>query len=147
MNSKSGIPVKKRGGMPAVGIVFLVGNKLFIDLTPVSDGEIYGDFRIHERGHDAYWDMLKQAGVVPRDSEYDSYPRGRVAYNTKARRYSVFLDQCILKRKSIVNKIMSELNLPTGSTKTDTDSHYRCPHCLRKAVGGRTFSSCQKDDV
>jgi len=39
-----------------------VGGKLFIDRTPVFKGEIYGDFRIHERGHDRYWEILKQAG-------------------------------------------------------------------------------------
>ena len=111
-----------------------MGGKLFIDRTPVFKGEIYGDFRIHERGHDDYWEILKQAGAVPQIREHDAYPRGRVAYNTKTRTYSLFLDRCILKKKSIVTKIMSELNLPTNGTKTDTDSHYRCPHCLRKGT-------------
>jgi hypothetical protein len=110
--------------------IFLVSNKLLIDRTPVSEGEIYGDFRIHERGHDMYWEALKKTGVVPQDSEYDDYPRGRVGYNTKTGQYSLFLDRCILKNKSVVNKIMSELKLPTKGTEMDTDSHYRCRHCL-----------------
>jgi hypothetical protein len=54
---------------PSVGIFFLVGNKLLIDHTPVPEGEIYGDFRIHERGHDMYWETLKKTGVVTEDSE------------------------------------------------------------------------------
>jgi hypothetical protein len=116
--------------IPNVGIFFLVGDNLLIDRTPVSEGEIYGDFKIHERGHDAYWEILKQTGVVPQDSEYDDYPRGRVAYNIKTGKYSLFLDRCILKNKSDVKKIMAELNLPTRRTETDTDSHYRCPLCL-----------------
>ena len=74
--------------------------------------------------------MLRRTGVVPPDSEYDDYPRGREAYNTKTGGYSLFLDRCILKNKSVVNKIMSELNLPTKRTEMDTDSQYRCPNCL-----------------
>jgi hypothetical protein len=115
---------------PNVGIVFLVGKTLLIDRTPVSEGGIYGDFRIHERGHDAFWEMLRRTGAVPPDTEYDDYPRGRVAYNTKTGKYSLLLDRCILKNKSVVNKIMSELNLPTKRTEMDTDSQYRCPNCL-----------------
>jgi hypothetical protein len=132
LRSKAKAPKKKLMGMPEVGIFFLVDDKLLIDHTPVMKGEIYGDFRIHERGHDIYWEMLKKAGVVQEDSEYDQYPRGRVAYNAKDRTYLLFVDRCILMRKkSIVKKIMSELNLPTNRTKADTDSHYRCPHCLK----------------
>jgi hypothetical protein len=116
--------------LPNVGIFFLVGKKLLIDRTPVSEGEIYGDFSIHEPGHDAFWEILKHTGAVQQDSEYDDYPRGRVAYNTKTGKNSLFLDRCILKNKSVVKKIMSELNLPPKSTDVDTDSHYRCPHCL-----------------
>ena len=117
---------------PCVGIIFLVGKTLLIDRTLVSEGEIYGDFRIHERGHATYWETLKKTGLVPQDSEYDDFPRGRVAYNTKTEKYSLFLDRCILKNKSIVKKIITELNLPTRSTKTDTDSHYKCYRCLRR---------------
>ena len=121
----------KLAGTPAVGIVFLVGDRLLIDHTPVSEAETYGDFKIHARGHDTFWAVLKQAGVVPVESEYDDYPRGRVAYNRKTRKFLLFLDRCILKRKSVVKKFMSELHLPSKDTKTDTDDHYRCPGCLR----------------
>jgi hypothetical protein len=115
---------------PNVGIFFLLGNKLLIDRTPISEGEVYGDFSIHERGHDTFWEMLRHSGAVPQNSEYDDYPRGRVAYNTKTGKYSLFLDRCILKNKSIVNKIISDLSLPIKSTEVDTDSHYRCPNCI-----------------
>jgi hypothetical protein len=131
LKSKAKVPTKKRAGTPEVGIVFFVANKLLIDRTPVLQSEIYGDFRIHYRGHDAYWETLKETGAVPQDSEYVDYPRGRVAYDMRTGKYLVFLDRCILKKKSIVNKIMSELNLPTNLTKVDSDIHYRCPRCQR----------------
>jgi hypothetical protein len=125
--------MQKRKNGPNGGIFFLVGTKLLLDRTPVFDGEIYGDFRIHERGHDMYWETLKKTGAVPPDSEYDDYPRGRVAYNTKTGKYSLHLDRCILKNKPVVKKIMAELNLPTKRTKLDTDSHYKCFGCLRRS--------------
>jgi prevent-host-death family protein len=37
------------------------------------------DTSIPSRSHDTYWEMVKQAGAVPQDSEYDGYRRGRVA--------------------------------------------------------------------
>jgi hypothetical protein len=49
---------------PNVGIIFLVGKTLLIDRTPVSEGEIYGDFRIHECGHDMYWETLLPPGIL-----------------------------------------------------------------------------------
>jgi hypothetical protein len=101
--------MQKRKNAPYVGIIFLVGKRLLIDRTPVCEGGVYGDFRIHERGHDMYWETMKETGVVPQDSEYDDYPRGRVAFNTKTEKYSLFIDRCILKDKSIVKKIISEL--------------------------------------
>ena len=124
--------IQKRMDAPNVGIIFLVGKTLLIDRTPVSEGEIYGDFRIHERGHDMYWKTLKKTGAVPQESEYDDCPRGPVAYNTTTEKYSLFVDRCILKSKSAVKKIMAELNLPTRKTETDTDDHYRCFRCLRR---------------
>jgi hypothetical protein len=68
--------MQKRKNGPNVGIIFLVSKTLLIDRPSVSEGEIYRDFRIHERGHDAYWAILKQTRVVPQDTEYDEYPRG-----------------------------------------------------------------------
>ena len=44
--------------IPNVGILFLVGDKLFIDSTPLSQAGHYGDHLIHERGHDEYWSQL-----------------------------------------------------------------------------------------
>ena len=98
--------MQKRKNGPNVGIIFLVSKTLLIDHPYVSEGEIYGDFRIHERGHDAYWAILKQSGVVPQDSEYDDYLRGRGGYNPKTGKYLLFLDRCVLKNKSVVQKIV-----------------------------------------
>jgi hypothetical protein len=36
---------------PEVGIIYLVGDKLFIDSTPINRAGSYGDHLIHERDH------------------------------------------------------------------------------------------------
>ena len=67
-------------------------------------------------------------GAVPSE-EYEEYPRGRVAYDTKTGKFTLLADKCILGKKSIVRKIVSVMKLPVG-TETDTDPHYRCFRCL-----------------
>jgi hypothetical protein len=119
-----------RAAMAQVGIVYLVGDKLFIDSTPVAGAGHYGDSAIHERDHISYWAELVKTGSVP-DSEYEEHPRGRVAYNTKTGRFTLLADKCILSRTSVISKILSRLHLPLKDTETGTDSHYRCYRCLR----------------
>ena len=114
---------------PRVGIVYLVGDKLFIDSTPVAQAGTYGDCLFHERDHCQYWAQLVSSRAVP-DAEYEEQPRGRVSYNEKTGKYTLLADRCILGRKSLVSKILSRMHLPARGTETGTDSHYRCFRCL-----------------
>jgi len=117
---------------PKVGIVYLVGDKLWLDATPLTEAGHFGDFAIHERDHYQYWAQLVRGGAVP-DAQYEEYPRGRVAYNTKTAKFLLLADRCILGRKSLVSKIFSRLHLPPKETETGTDSHYRCSRCLGRS--------------
>jgi hypothetical protein len=114
---------------PRVGIVYFVGDKLFIDSTPGAQAGTYGDCLFHERDHFQYWSQLVSIGDVP-DAEYQEHPRGRVSYNEKTGKYTLLADRCILGRKRLVRKILSRLHLPVRGTETATDSHYRCFRCL-----------------
>ena len=69
---------------PKVGIIYLVGDKLWIDATPLAEAGRFSDFAIHERDHSQYWPQLVRSGVVS-VAEYEEYPRGRVAYNDEDR--------------------------------------------------------------
>ena len=51
-------------------------------------------------------------------------------YDTKARRFSLLADKCILKDKGVVRDFISKMNLPSKNTDMGTDSHYRCSACL-----------------
>ena len=115
-----------------VGIIFMVQDHIWIDATPVAGAEDYDEFKTHDRGHERYWAHLVSRGAVP-PAEYEEYPRGRVVYNRKTRQYTLYLDRCILEKKDVVRKIMSDMQLPPYDTKTATDEHYRCSRCLQRA--------------
>jgi hypothetical protein len=57
---------KEAPSTPQVGILFFVGNRLWIETTPLESAGTYGEFKIHENDHVVYWDQLILAGVVPR---------------------------------------------------------------------------------
>jgi hypothetical protein len=114
---------------PKVGIIYLVGEELLIDSTPLTQAGHYGDFRIHERGHIDFWAKLVKNGKVP-NTEYEEFPRGRVAYHAKSGKFTLLADECILSQISVVSKILSQLNIPPKDIDMGTDSHYRCFRCL-----------------
>jgi hypothetical protein len=114
---------------PHVGTVYLVAGKLLVDSTPLVQAGSYGDSAIHERDHIFYWAELVKSGKVP-DREYEEFPRGRVAYNTKTDKFTLLADHCILNRKDVVIKIWSRLHVPPKGNETGTDFHYRCFRCL-----------------
>jgi len=89
----------------------------------------FGDYAIHERDHQRYWEQLVKRGDCP-DTGDDRYPRDRVSYNRGSGKFTLLADRCILGRKSLVSKILSRMNLPAGGTKLDRDSQYRCYRCL-----------------
>jgi hypothetical protein len=115
---------------PRVAIFWLVEGKPIIDSVALTDAEPYGDHLTHPRGHADVWEQYQRLGMVPLESEYEEFPRGRVMHNPKTRRFTFLADKCILKDTRIVSKIMSSMNLPGKNTDRGTDSHYRCFACL-----------------
>jgi len=117
---------------PCVGIFWFADGKLITDHTPVSEAEDYSDCKTHARSHSDVWTKFQQSGTAPCDVEYDEPPRGRVTYNKKSQRFSLFADRCILRDKNVVRGIMSAMNLPIKTTDKGTDPHYRCSVCLHR---------------
>jgi hypothetical protein len=113
-----------------VAIFWLVDGKPVINSTALSMSEDYGAFKVHPEDHCSVWEKLQQSGAVPADVAYEECPRGRLMYDTKARRFSLLADECILKNKGVIRDIISKMNLPGKNTDMETDSHYRCFACL-----------------
>jgi hypothetical protein len=116
---------------PEVGVLYFVGEKLWIDSTPNGEAPTYGDCLIHERNHIDYWAELVKTGDVP-NVEYEQYPRGRVAYNKNSGNFTLLADRCVLGRKNLVRTILRRMHLPARDTSVGEDSHYQCFSCLRR---------------
>jgi len=112
-----------------VGIFWLVGMRLISDATALSGAGDYGDFKIHDGDHVTVWAELEKRGEVPRDTDYEEHPRGRVNFNTKSQQINLFADTCILRKKNVVKKLMRLIHLP-DDTVMSADEHYRCFRCL-----------------
>jgi hypothetical protein len=113
---------------PQVGIFWLVDKRLIIFTTPLSEVGKCCDFKNYEGDHVTLWEEMEKRGEVPRGSEYEEPPRGRVNYNTKTQRFTLYADTCILRKKDVVKKLLRLLHLP-GDTTLSTDPHYKCYHC------------------
>jgi len=115
---------------PKVGIFWLVGGKLMVDVTPTSHAETYGECLGHAKGHFEYWTELQHAGVISQNTEYEDPPRGRVVFNVRTRKYILYADKCIRKKSKVVRKILRDFGLPEDGTILSSDEHYRCRVCL-----------------
>ena len=100
------------GNNGKVGIFWLVGTRLVIDAAPLSEAGNYGDFKIYEGDHVTLWDELERRDEVPRNSAYEEHPRGRVNFNTKTQRFTLFADPCILRKKGVVKELLRLMCLP-----------------------------------
>jgi|SRR5215469_14043125 len=123
----------RNAGAPEVGIFWVIDEDPLIDGTPLNEAGERLDF-FEPKGHSQTWPVYQRVGVVPRNSDYQDYPRGRVVYDKETRSFTLFADKCILKNESMVQKILSDFRLPP-QTKTASDPLYRCPNCEGQSSG------------
>ena len=111
--------------MPAqVGVFWVLpDHRVLIDATPLDQSERYQRFRIHACPYTDTWTRWQEEGKVPVDLDYDSVPRGRVAYDWVTERFSLLADRRILKDQAAMQEIMTCLGLPED-TQVGTDPHY-----------------------
>jgi hypothetical protein len=115
-----------------LGIIYVVGDKLFIDSTPLSAAGHYADHLIHDLGHEEYWSQLVKMGAVL-SGGYEEYPRGRIAYSNASSKFILLADACILRENKVLYAILSRLHMPVQDTETGTVSIYRCFRCLGRS--------------
>jgi hypothetical protein len=116
---------------PCVGIFWLIDSKIIIDTTALSEAGKYGDFKIHDGDHVTHWAEMEKRGEVPRGSEYEELPRGRVNFDTRTQQFTLRADACILRETSVVKELLRLMHLPVDSVLS-SDKHYRCSRCLAK---------------
>jgi hypothetical protein len=114
-----------------VGIVFLVGDALFIESTPVSEVAVFAGCKDHEGSHISYWEQLQCSQLVPDFLDFDQVARGRVVFRVETPRFFLMLDGCIRQRRDLIKEIVRRFRLAAYRYDVISDSHYRCPNCLK----------------
>ena len=86
-------------------------------------GQDYGNFIVSAKEHYVIWDSLQRHGIVPKNSEYEDLPRGRVAYDKDAGQYVAYHGNYIKSSPDVKKVIKSEFKLKS-STRWEPDLHY-----------------------
>ena len=122
----------------AVGIVWGVrdssgSHRLVIDSTPLAEAEPYGDFLTHPRGHYEVWEGWRRLGparlarrglpTVIAWHEYEHFPRGRVVFNTRSRRLTLYADGK-LQGAATLPRVLRAFGLGPLVCDVHSDPHY-----------------------
>jgi hypothetical protein len=111
---------------PRIGIFWLCLKDgqfkvFFSEPITLEFGEDYGTFIVAAQEHYNMWEALKRHNFVPRNSEYEDLPRGRVAYDKEARQYVVYTGKYL--KSTMKSTIISDFKLKSN-TRWETDLHY-----------------------
>lgn len=118
--------------MPKVGIFFFVGDQILIDAVPVEQGERYGD-AVQHGGHYEFWERLVPNGIAERSFKsrpYDAYPRGRVVYFPKRKKFCLYHDVCLRPEREI-REVIEAFEIFDVKMELLRDGHYKCGECTR----------------
>lgn len=88
-----------------------------------SNVEDYGGILQLPYDHFIIWPEYRSL-MTDKDVEYDYFPRGRVMYDAKIRKFKVIADPQIIGSESRRRKLKSFYGLPS-TTIFDTDVHYQ----------------------
>jgi hypothetical protein len=96
-------------------------------------GEPYGDFLTHPRGHyDVWssWQTLSAAALAKQDipqavayHEYEDFSRGRIVFQIKSGQFIVYADRR-LQRSDVVTDIATLFAIAPGTFLVRSDAHY-----------------------
>ncbi len=129
----------QRMSTPCVGIFWGIpeptrGMALLADKTPIDQGELYGECITHPNGHYEFWEGLTQLGAsaltnrglptAPVWHEYEDFPRGRIVYWPKEKRFVIYADKR-LQTKTFIAQLVEEFGIPNDSYAVRSDPHYR----------------------
>lgn len=103
-----------------VGIFFYCEKKLELFTLEMEETEEYGDFCIYPYSHDEIWEKYLRLKYV---KDYDYYPRGRIIYNKKEKKFWIYRDKCIPLGE------MEKLGERLGEYVLLEDDHYVCHQC------------------
>jgi hypothetical protein len=102
--------------------------------VPLGRASAYGDMLTVDTGHLEHWSRLARRGAralreaeiptAPVWSEYEEWPRGRVLYDSVARRFVIRADRQ-LHRPEFIQLIVDFFHIPIAGAEILPDDHYR----------------------
>ena len=117
---------------PKVGIFFFINGAFLFDSVPLDQGELYGD-TIGFSGHYDFWELMIPQNTTERlfkSHDYDYFPRGRVVYFQKIKRFKLYADSCM--KQADIEEVVATFELPTYQLARD--EHYQCASCNQNYV-------------
>ena len=128
-----GSPSLHHAQSPSVGIFWRVGDTLVIDRSTLEEAEPYGDCITHAAGHYERWQEWQALGAARLaargypgqiiSTEYDEWPRGRIVYETPARRFVLYADKR-LQKPGIIEALKTVFGLNAAEVVVKSDLHY-----------------------
>jgi hypothetical protein len=119
---------------PAVGIFWRVNGVLVTDRSTLDEAAPYGDCLGHAAGHYERWQGWQALGAARLAAlgypellavtEYDEWPRGRIVYETLARRFVLYADRR-LQKPAIIDTLKAAFGLDQAEVIIRSDAHYR----------------------
>jgi hypothetical protein len=116
-------------------VVEAEGNAAVIAVAvPLDQADTYGDMVTLDKGHLEHWIQLSQSGAralrnagiptAPVWSECEEWPRGRVIYDLRARRFIIRADRQ-LHRPAFIRLILDRFGIASNGAAILPNDHYR----------------------
>jgi hypothetical protein len=113
-----------------IGPFFRVRGKLKAQTISLTEAEDYGDYLTTSVSHDEVWRKIFGRGAAV---DFDYFPRGRVVYNKRTERYTVYIDKC-LDTPELIEEIAAAFGLQDSVYNVEFDEHYQCHGCNRHYI-------------
>jgi len=119
----------KTGRSSKIGIYFFVGKDILLQAVPLSQGEKTEVSIDHKGSHYDFWDRLDPKTAAEKKFKarsYDAFPRGRVLFHMKRKKFITYRDRCLKEELSIIKE---KFGLNDAEYDIEYDVHYKCSKC------------------
>lgn len=112
------------------GIFWVVHGKIFADKYVHYIDNTHKDFIDYPFSHFEMWENISK-NMFPQ-ADFATYPRGRLLYCVREKKYYLYLDSCITKQQA--QQLVLFYDLPQEDVLILSDEHYSCDRCCAKKL-------------
>lgn len=119
--------------MIVTGIFWVVRGEIIADKYILETENTKKEFMDFPFSHFDLWDKLSKKRFPYAD--FATFPRGRLLYCVREKRYYLYLDACITQSQT--ERLLLFFGLKKDEVCIARDEHYRCDRCLKKSISGK----------